>query len=209
LKKFLVVFDVDSTLIDQEAIELLADFAGSRNLVSDITNRAMLGELDFSESLVQRVATLKNLDVSVLEQVSRSLTPTRGAKALIEEIHHRGGRVAAVSGGFMQLLEPLKKELNLDFYLANTLEILDRKLTGRVIGQIIDREAKAAALIRWSAELEVELENTIAVGDGANDLGMMQVAGLSVAFCAKQIVREFAKVTLDERDLSLLIPYLP
>jgi phosphoserine phosphatase len=209
LKKFLVVFDVDSTLIDQEAIELLAEFAGSRNLVSDITNRAMLGELDFSESLVQRVATLKNLDVSVLEQVSRSLTPTRGAKALIEEIHHRGGRVAAVSGGFMQLLEPLKKELNLDFYLANTLEILDRKLTGRVIGQIIDREAKAAALIRWSAELEVELENTIAVGDGANDLGMMQVAGLSIAFCAKPIVKEFAKVTLDERDLSLLIPYLP
>ncbi len=209
MKKFLVVFDVDSTLIDQEAIELLADFAGSRNLVSDITERAMLGDLDFSESLVQRVATLKNLDVSVLEQVSRSLTPTRGAKALIQEIHDRGGKVAAVSGGFMQLLDPLKKELNLDFHLANTLEIVDRKLTGRVIGNIIDREAKAKALIRWSAELGVELEHTIAVGDGANDLGMMQVAGLSVAFCAKPIVREFAKVTLDERDLSLLIPYLP
>lgn len=209
MKKFLVVFDVDSTLIDQEAIELLADFAGSKNLVSQITERAMLGELDFSESLMQRVATLKNLDVSVLDQVSKSLTPTKGAKALIEEIHSRGGKAAAVSGGFIQLLDPLKKELNLDFHLANTLEISDQKLTGRVIGSIIDREAKAEALIQWAAELGVELQNTIAVGDGANDIGMMGVAGLSVAFCAKPIVREFAKVTIDERDLSLLIPYLP
>jgi phosphoserine phosphatase len=209
LKKFLVVFDVDSTLIDQEAIELLADFAGSKDLVSNITERAMLGELDFSESLIQRVATLKNLDVSVLEQVSRALTPTRGAKSLIEEIHNRGGKAAAVSGGFIQLLEPLKKELNLDFHLANTLEILDQKLTGKVIGNIIDREAKAEALIGWAAKLGIELQNTIAVGDGANDLGMMEVAGLSVAFCAKPVVREFAKVTLDERDLALLIPYLP
>lgn len=209
MKKFLVVFDVDSTLIDQEAIELLADFAGSKDLVSNITERAMLGELDFSESLIQRVATLKNLDVSVLEQVSRALTPTRGAKSLIEEIHNRGGKAAAVSGGFIQLLEPLKKELNLDFHLANTLEILDQKLTGKVIGNIIDREAKAEALIGWAAKLGIELQNTIAVGDGANDLGMMEVAGLSVAFCAKPVVREFAKVTLDERDLALLIPYLP
>ncbi|SCX12191.1 phosphoserine phosphatase SerB [Candidatus Aquiluna sp. UB-MaderosW2red] len=209
MKKFLVVFDVDSTLIDQEAIELLADFAGSKDLVSNITERAMLGELDFSESLIQRVATLKNLDVSVLEQVSRTLTPTRGAKSLIEEIHNRGGKAAAVSGGFIQLLEPLKKELNLDFHLANRLEILDQKLTGRVIGNIIDREAKAEALIGWAAKLGIELQNTIAVGDGANDLGMMEVAGLSVAFCAKPVVREFAKVTLDERDLALLIPYLP
>lgn len=204
-----MVFDVDSTLIDQEAIELLADFAGSKDLVSNITERAMLGELDFSESLIQRVATLKNLDVSVLEQVSRTLTPTRGAKSLIEEIHNRGGKAAAVSGGFIQLLEPLKKELNLDFHLANRLEILDQKLTGRVIGNIIDREAKAEALIGWAAKLGIELQNTIAVGDGANDLGMMEVAGLSVAFCAKPVVREFAKVTLDERDLALLIPYLP
>ena len=204
-----MVFDVDSTLIDQEAIELLADFAGSKDLVSNITERAMLGELDFSESLIQRVATLKNLEVSVLEQVSRALTPTRGAKSLIEEIHNRGGKAAAVSGGFIQLLEPLKKELNLDFHLANTLEILDQKLTGKVIGNIIDREAKAEALIGWAAKLGIELQNTIAVGDGANDLGMMEVAGLSVAFCAKPVVREFAKVTLDERDLALLIPYLP
>lgn len=209
MTKFLVVFDVDSTLIDQEAIELLADFAGSRDLVSDITERAMLGELDFSESLIQRVATLQNLDYSVLEQVSRLLTPTKGAKALIEEIHHRGGMAAAVSGGFIQLLAPLKNELNLDFELANTLEVMDQKLTGKVVGKIIDREAKAEALIGWAAELGVEREKTIAVGDGANDLGMMEVAGLSVAFCAKPIVREFAKVRLDHRDLSLLIPYLP
>jgi phosphoserine phosphatase len=209
LKKFLVVFDVDSTLIDQEAIELLADFAGSKDLVARITELAMLGELDFSESLIQRVATLKNLDVSVLKRVSRALTPTKGAKSLIEEIHNRGGKAAAVSGGFIQLLDPLKKELNLDFHLANTLEILDQKLTGKVIGNIIDREAKAEALIGWAAELGIELQNTIAVGDGANDLGMMEVAGLSVAFCAKPVVREFAKVTLDERDLALLIPYLP
>jgi phosphoserine phosphatase len=209
LTKFLVVFDVDSTLIDQEAIELLADFAGSRTEVSEITERAMRGELDFAESLIERVATLKDLEFEVLEKVSNLLTPTKGAKALIEEIHKRGGKAAAVSGGFIQLLEPLKNELKLDFELANTLEVLEQKLTGKVLGRIIDRAAKAEALIQWALELGVELEQTIAVGDGANDLGMMEVAGLSVAFCAKPVVRKFAKVTLDERDLSLLIPYLP
>ena len=204
-----MVFDVDSTLIDQEAIELLSDYADSRAKVSEITELAMLGELDFSESLIQRVRTLKGLDSSILEKVSSLLTATKGAKALIEEIHKRGGKAAAVSGGFIQLLDPLKKELKLDFTRANTLEVADEKLTGLVIGKIIDRAAKAAALMEWASLLGVALKDTIAVGDGANDLGMMEVAGLSVAFCAKPIVRAAAKVTLDERDLSLLIPFLP
>lgn len=209
MTKFLVVFDVDSTLIDQEAIELLADFAGTRPQVSKITEQAMRGELDFEESLIQRVATLQGLDVEVLEKVSMLLTPTNGAKALIEEIHKRGGKAAAVSGGFIQLLDPIKKELGLDFERANNLEIQNQKLTGKVLGAIIDREAKASALIEWADQLGVKMKDTIAIGDGANDLGMMRVAGLSIAFCAKPIVRKFAKVALDERDLALLIPYLP
>ena len=209
MTKFLVVFDVDSTLINDEAIELLAERAGKRQEVAEVTSRAMRGELDFEESLRQRVLTLKGLDEAVLGEVSHQLSPTKGARELIEAIHERGGKAAAVSGGFIQLLTPIKQKLNFDMERANTLEIVDGKLTGQVIGKVIDRAAKADALMEWAKQLDVSPDRTIAVGDGANDLGMLEVAGLSVAFCAKPVVQEKAKIALNERDLSLLIQLLP
>ncbi len=209
MTKFLVVFDVDSTLINDEAIELLAARAGKREEVAEVTERAMRGELDFEASLRERVLTLKGLDASVLEEVSRELSPTKGAKELIAAIHSRGGKAAAVSGGFIQLLAPVKEKLGFDIERANTLEVVDGKLTGQVIGKVIDRQAKADALLEWADLLAVEQSKTIAVGDGANDLGMMEIAGLSVAFCAKPVVQQKAKIALNERDLSLLIQLLP
>lgn len=209
MTKFLVVFDVDSTLINDEAIELLAERAGKRSEVAEVTERAMRGELDFEASLRQRVLTLKGLDESVLSEVSKELSPTFGGRELIEAIHARGGKAAAVSGGFIQLLGPVKEKLNFDLQRANTLEVLNGKLTGQVIGKVIDRAAKAEALLEWAAEFGITRDQTIAVGDGANDLGMMEIAGLSVAFCAKPVVQEKAKIALNERDLSLLIQLLP
>lgn len=209
MTKFLVVFDVDSTLIEQEAIELLAAHSQSAELVQQITDRAMRGEIDFSQSLIERVATLKGLPESVLGSVSSQLTLTKGAKALVTEIHRRGGKAAAVSGGFIQLLDPIRTELNLDFAAANTLGVAGGALTGEVVGEIVNRQAKADYLLSWAQECGVDPSQTIAVGDGANDLGMMAVAGLSVAFCAKPIVNEQADLVLANRDLAELIQILP
>ena len=209
MTSFLVVFDVDSTLINEEAIELLAEHSGNREKVAEITERSMRGEIDFSTSLIERVATLKGLPESVLEQTAKSLTPTKGASELIQEIHTRGGKAAAVSGGFIQLLTGLKRELNLDYAQANTLGIENGKLTGEVVGEMVNREAKAKYLKLWVEENDIPLERTFAIGDGANDLGMMAIAGLSVAFCAKPIVRESADVVIDERDLTKVIALLP
>lgn len=204
-----MVFDVDSTLIEDEAIELLADRAGRRAEVAEITERAMRGELDFAASLIERVATLAELPESVLAEVSGELRPTKGAKDLVAAIHAKGGKAAAVSGGFIQLLGPVKQAIGFDFERANTLEVIDGKLTGKVLGEIVDRQVKANALLNWAREFSLDPSKTIAVGDGANDLGMMSVAGLSVAFCAKPIVQEKANIALNERDLGLLIQLLP
>jgi phosphoserine phosphatase len=209
LTSFLVVFDVDSTLINEEAIELLAEHSGNREKVAEITERSMRGEIDFSTSLIERVATLKGLPESVLGQTAKSLTPTKGASELIQEIHTRGGKAAAVSGGFIQLLTDLKRELNLDYAQANTLGVENGMLTGEVVGELVNREAKAKYLKLWAQENDIPLERTFAIGDGANDLGMMMIAGLSVAFCAKPIVRESADVVIDERDLVKVIALLP
>ena len=209
MTKFLVVFDVDSTLIEQEAIELLAAHSESADLVQQITDRAMRGEIDFSQSLIERVATLKGLPDSVLTTVSGQLKLTEGARELVAEIHRRGGKAAAVSGGFIQLLDPIRTELKLDFAAANTLGVEAGKLTGQVVGEIVNRQAKADYLLSWAVECGVDSSQTIAVGDGANDLGMMQVAGLSVAFCAKPIVNEQADIVLAKRDLAELIRVLP
>ena len=206
---FLVVFDVDSTLINEEAIELLAEHSGNREKVAEITERSMRGEIDFSTSLIERVATLKGLPESVLEQTAQSLTPTKGASELIQEIHARGGLAAAVSGGFIQLLDGLKRELDLDYARANTLGVNDGMLTGEVVGELVNREAKARYLKLWAEDNGIPLDKTFAIGDGANDLGMMAIAGVSVAFCAKPIVRENAKVVIDERDLAKVIELLP
>ena len=209
MTSFLVVFDVDSTLINEEAIELLAEHSGNREKVAEITERSMRGEIDFSTSLIERVATLKGLPESVLEQTAKSLTPTKGASELIREIHERGGKAAAVSGGFIQLLTGLKCELNLDYAQANTLGVENGMLTGEVVGELVNREVKAKYLKLWAEENDIPLERTFAIGDGANDLGMMAIAGLSVAFCAKPVVRESADVVIDERDLTKVIALLP
>ena len=206
---FLVVFDVDSTLINEEAIELLAEHAANREKVAEITERSMRGEIDFSTSLIERVATLRGLPESVLEQTAKSLTQTKGASELIQEIHARGGKAAAVSGGFIQLLNGLKRELNLDYAQANTLGVDNGELTGEVVGELVNPEAKAKYLKLWAEENDIPLARTFAIGDGANDLGMMDIAGVSVAFCAKPIVRESADVVIDERDLGQVIELLP
>ena len=209
MTKFLVIFDVDSTLIEDEVIELLAEAAGKRAEVAEVTERAMRGELDFADSLRERVSTLAGLPVSVIDDTYARIRITRGAQALIEHIHAQGGKVAAVSGGFSQLLEPLAAKLGLDFWRANDLEIANGLLTGNVCGAIVDREAKAASLQTWAAELGLGLDKTIAVGDGANDLGMMEIAGLSVAFNAKPKVRDAAQLVISSNNLEELIAALP
>ena len=208
MTKLLVVFDVDSTLIEDEVIELLADVAGKRAEVAAITERAMAGELDFAASLTERVQALAGLPESVFAEVGKRITITKGAKQLIDAVHHAGGRVGAVSGGFTQVLGPLADVLNLDFARANDLEVIDGKLTGKVLGKIIDREAKKEALIEWAQRADFKIEQTVAVGDGANDLEMMAAAALSVAFNAKAIVKESASLVLDSGDLSDLITVL-
>jgi phosphoserine phosphatase len=200
--------DVDSTLIQEEVIELLADFAGKRAEVASITEAAMRGELDFEESLRTRVATLNGLPDTVLQSTFERVRLSIGARELISAVHAAGGRVGAVSGGFNQILEPLAKQLNLDYYRANTLEVLDGKLTGKLVGPIIDRAAKAQALLEWANDFGEEPMWVAAIGDGANDLDMFEVSGLSFAYNAKPSVRERADVTIDEPDLSLVIPHL-
>lgn len=206
MTEYLVVFDVDSTLIEDEVIELLAEVAGKRDEVAAVTERAMAGELDFAQSLVERVATLAGLPESVFAQVQSRIRITTGAKETIAAIQAAGGKVGAVSGGFIQLLTPLAAELNLDFARANELEVIDGRLTGKVIGKIIDRSAKAQALKEWS--VASGLTKTVAVGDGANDLEMMEHAGLGVAFNAKPIVREKADVVIEGKDLRKLLELL-
>lgn len=204
----LVVFDVDSTLIEQEVIELLADFAGKRAEVEAVTAKAMAGELDFEGSLRARVVNLEGLPASVIDRALDQITLTPGATEAVEYIHSVGGKAGAVSGGFIELLEPLAKKLNLDFYRANQLEIIDGVLTGKVIGEIIDKPAKATALREWAESLNLEISRTVAVGDGANDLDMMETAGLSVGFNAKPRVRAKADLIIARNDLNDLIPLL-
>ena len=200
--RLLVVLDVDSTLIEQEVIELLADSAGKRPEVEAVTERAMSGELDFTASLQARVILLKGLPESVIEETLAKCRVTKGARELIAAVHAAGGKVGAVSGGFNQLLEPLAKSLNLDFHRANQLEVIDGFLTGKVVGTIIDKPAKATALIEWAQASETDLSKTVAIGDGANDLDMMATAGLSIGFNAKPRVREAADYLIDSGDLS-------
>jgi phosphoserine phosphatase len=198
----LIVLDADSTLIREEAIELLAEEAGSLEHVAAVTERAMRGELDFAASLRERVATLRGVDASVLPRVRERMTPTAGIEALVAGVHEAGGRIGVVSGGFHELLDPLADRLGLDFCRANRLVVRDGRLTGEVDGPVIDAEAKAAALEEWADASDIPLAHTIAVGDGANDLRMLARAALGVAFCAKPIVRAQADVAIDEPDLS-------
>ena len=208
MARFLVVLDVDSTLIENEVIELLAEQAGSLAEVSAITFRAMNGELDFESSLRSRVATLRGLPESVFDTVGRRVVVTDGVPAMIAGVRAAGGRVGVVSGGFHEVVDPVADRIGLDYRRANRLEVVDGKLTGDLTGPIIDAEAKAATLREWADDFGVPLSQTVAVGDGANDLPMMAITGLAVGFDAKAPVRDEANVIMDRRDLSQLLPLL-
>lgn len=201
--KKLIVMDVDSTLIQQEVIELLAAHARREAEVRAVTEAAMRGELDFAESLHARVATLAGLPDSVLAEVQEAIRLSPGAEELISVAKAHGHRIAAVSGGFSQILTPLAARLGLDAAEANELEIVDGVLTGRVLGAVVDRAAKARALRAWSRAANIPIEATVAIGDGANDLDMMAAAGLSLAFNAKPAVRNAADAAIWRLDLTL------
>ena len=200
----LVVTDVDSTLITQEVIEELAEVAGTRERVAEITSRAMNGELDFAESLRERVATLRGVPDSVFGDVLATITTTKGARALIDAVHAAGGHFV-VSGGFEEVVAPLAASLGIDFYAANRLEVEDGVLTGRVLGRIVTSQVKVECLREWASSLGVSMARTVAIGDGANDIPMMDEAGVGIAFCAKPAVRERVSVQLNVPDLSLAI----
>jgi phosphoserine phosphatase len=199
--KRLVVMDVDSTLIQDEVIELLAAEAGCAAEVADITARAMAGELDFAASLHERVARLAGTPAEVLDRVSEQVRLTPGARTFVRTLKRLGYTVAIVSGGFTAITDHLAAQLELDHAVANQLEIVDGRLTGRLVGEIVDRPGKAAVLRRIAAAEHVPLEQTVAIGDGANDLDMLAAAGLGIAFNAKPIVREQA-------DTAVSVPYL-
>lgn len=203
--KRLVVFDVDSTLIQGEVIEMLAARAGREAEVAAVTEAAMRGEIDFEESLHRRVAALAGLDAAVIADVAQSLELTPGARTTIRTLHRLGYRCGVVSGGFEQVIEPLARDLSLDFMRANTLEIVDGKLTGRVTGTVVDRPGKAVALRAFADEAGVPMEQTVAVGDGANDIDMLGAAGLGIAFNAKPALRDVADTALNHPFLDAVL----
>ncbi|HSZ39973.1 MAG TPA: phosphoserine phosphatase SerB [Trebonia sp.] len=197
----LIVMDVDSTLVTSEVIDLLAERAGCADEVAKVTESAMRGELDFTASLRERAALLAGLDVAILDEVRDSLRLTPGAETLIRTLKRLGYKCGLVSGGFTAVIKPLAESLGIDYVTANTLEVKDGKLTGHVLDPIVDREGKTAALRDFADRAGVPLSQTIAIGDGANDLGMIAAAGLGVAFNAKPVVRDAA-------DTALSAPYL-
>lgn len=201
LGRRLIVMDVDSTLIQDEVIDLIAAHAGREAEVAAITESAMRGELDFAESLRRRVATLAGLPVGVLDEVRAAVRLTPGARTLIATLRDLGLSIGVVSGGFIEVVAPLAAELGITYARANELEVADGRLTGRIAGRIVDRAAKAATLREWAAAEHLPLARTIAIGDGANDLDMLAAAGLGIAFNAKPAVRASA-------DTSLNVPYL-
>ena len=203
--KRLVQLDVDSTFIQQEAIELLAAKAGVLEQVATITASAMRGELDFEQSLRARVALLKGLPESVIGEVQKEISLTDGAQELVTTLHDKGHSVSLVSGGFLDIIEPLIEAMSIKYYKANKLEIVDGVLTGGLIGPIIDRAAKGEALKEFATASSVAIENTVAIGDGANDLDMMAAAGVSIAFNAKPIVVEAADLAINEPSLRSVI----
>lgn len=203
--KRLIVFDVDSTLITGEVIEMLAAHAGVEDEVAKVTEAAMRGELNFTESLKHRVALLEGLPESVLDDVADELTLTPGARTTIRTLKRLGFRCGAVSGGFTRIIRKLADDLGLDFVAANELEIVDGRITGRVVGDVVDRPGKAVALRKFADSYGISLEQCVAVGDGANDIDMLSAAGMGVAFNAKPALREIADTTLSHPYLDAVL----
>ncbi|KFJ04981.1 phosphoserine phosphatase SerB [Bifidobacterium subtile] len=200
--------DVDSTLIDEEVIDQLGKEAGVGARIADITARTMAGELDFCQALRARVALLEGMDVAVFDAVYATLHFTTGALELVETLHRHGWKVGVVSGGFHETVDRLAQEAQLDHWLANRLDVRDGRLTGEVLGDIVCRTTKEQALRSWAREDGVAAGQTVAVGDGANDIPMIRRAALGVAFCAKPAVREVADAAITTRDLRLVLDLL-
>ena len=203
--KRLVIMDMDSTLIQQEVIDLLAVHAGKSNEVREITELAMNGEIEFKEALAKRVQLLAGLPETIFEKVRTELTLSPGAESLIETLHKIGHKVGVVSGGFIEVIEPLLKKLNIDYSKANSLEIVNGKLTGKLVGAVVDRLGKQKALEEFAAREKIPLEQTVAIGDGANDIDMLATAGLGVAYNAKPSVREAADVMITTPHLDTVL----
>ncbi|MGH3979765.1 MAG: phosphoserine phosphatase SerB [Pseudonocardiaceae bacterium] len=201
----LVIFDVDSTLLRGEVIDMLAARAGREREVGAITEAAMRGEIDFTESLHRRAAALAGLPAAVLDDVAAWAELTPGARTTVRTLRRHGFRCGAVSGGFSQVVQPVATELGLDFSVANELDIKDGWLTGRVVGEVIDRWAKAAVLRRFASSYGIPLSQCVAVGDGANDIDMLATAGLGVAFNAKPALREVADISLSQPFMDAVL----
>jgi len=197
----LIVMDVDSTLIQGEVIEMIADYAGCREEVAAVTREAMAGELDFSDSLTARVKLLEGVSADDLDRVYEQIRYAPGARTMIRSLKRLGYRFALVSGGFTRIIERIADDLDIDYFAANELEVEDGRLTGRVVGRILDRTGKATALREFAEKAGISIRNTVAIGDGANDLDMLSIAGLGIAFNAKPMVRSYA-------NTSVNVPYL-
>jgi phosphoserine phosphatase len=203
----LVVMDVDSTFITGEVVEMLAARAGAEELVTEITERAMRGEIDFAESLHERVATLAGLPESVLADVLAEVEPSPGAAELVAELAARGWPVGLVSGGFIEIVQPLAATFGITLTRANALEVVDGRLTGRVSGPVVDRAAKERILREYAATVGIPMERTIAIGDGANDIDMVQAAGFGIAYNAKPLLCDAADAVVRDRlDAVLDLP---
>ena len=195
------MLDVDGTLIEEEVIDILGSKANCEQEVSQLTRRAMSGELDFESSLKRRVSLLKGISVDVFDQVYKELHLSKNAHEFISILQEKKIAVGIISGGFVPIVERLANSLGIHLFAANQLEINNGRLTGRLIGQVITREVKEEIFLQWVSELDISLDKTIAVGDGANDLKMLKKAGIGVAFCAKDILKKEIKLHIDERDL--------
>lgn len=201
----LCVLDVDGTLIEEEVIDLLGKEADCEEEVALLTVQAMRGELDFEESLRKRVSLLQGLSVDIFDKIYHELHLSKNAAQFINTLQKNQIEVGLVSGGFIPIVERLAKDLGISLFAANQLEIRGGHLTGNLIGPLINREVKEETFIRWADELEVPIERTIAIGDGANDLAMLKRAGIGIGFCAKEIVKEEIPLQIEERDLTKVL----
>ena len=208
MKKYLVVLDVDSTMIEQEVVELLAGRVGLKDQVKTLTDQAMAGEIDFREALLKRVGLLKGLSAEVFQELLVEIKITDGVVELIRSVQSSGGLVGAISGGFSQVLEPLAMKLGLDFFKANNLEVIDGVMTGAINGEIVDAEMKARTLLIWAEQNGFDVADTVAIGDGANDIQMLQAAGFAVAFRPKDVLRPHADLIIEGNSLEPVIAEL-
>jgi phosphoserine phosphatase len=208
VRRFLVVLDVDSTMIEQEVVELLAERVGLKDQVKILTDQAMAGEIDFREALLQRVGLLKGLSAEVFQELLAEIKVTDGVPELVSAVQTSGGLVGAISGGFSQVLEPLAMRLGLDFFMANNLEVTDGFITGAINGEIVDAAVKAQTMLLWAEQNDIDFADTVAIGDGANDIQMLQAAGFGVAFRPKDVLRPYADLVIEGNSLAPVISEL-